>query len=184
MKPRFFAVVSVFREWLITNHDKVPVLLVGFWKVGSGRGSMTWPESVDQALCFGWIDGVRGRIDDESYSIRFTPRRARSIWSAVNIAKVAELKTKGLMHPSGLVAYDRRKDERSIVYSYENDPAELGPAFEKQFKENKRAWEYFTGQPHWYRRQKIYWISDAKLEDTRSTRLEKLIAACEAEKRL
>jgi len=184
MTPTFFATGADFRKWLENNHDKADELLVGFWKRDSGRPSLTWPESVDQALCFGWIDGVRRRIDDESYSIRFTPRRKSSIWSAINIAKVEQLIKNGLMMPAGLAAYNARKAERSAIYAYENDARELDPEFEKQFRKNKRAWKFFAAQPDWWRRQKAYWLSSAKQEATRVKRLEKLIEACENETRI
>src|SRR6476619_7391019 len=127
MKPTFFSTQDEFRKWLEENHKKETELLVGFYKVNSGKPSMTWPESVDQALCFGWIDGVRKRIDDASYTIRFTPRKPRSIWSAVNIRRANELKEQGLMQPGGLRAFEQRSPERSAIYSYEKAPAELPP---------------------------------------------------------
>ena len=146
MLPTFFKNQTDFRKWLAKNHDKATELLVGFYKVGSGKPSMTWPESVDQALCFGWIDGVRRRIDDESYSIRFTPRKPTSIWSAVNIKKVEELIKSGQMQPAGLAAFEKRTEHRSRIYAYENAPARLSPEFEKLFRANKKAWAFFTTQ--------------------------------------
>jgi uncharacterized protein YdeI (YjbR/CyaY-like superfamily) len=184
VEPTFFSTQDDFRQWLEKNHDKQDELLVGFWKLDTGKPSMTWSESVDQALCFGWIDGVRRRIDDESYSIRFTPRRPRSVWSAINIAKVENLKAKGLMHSSGLEAYDKRDEARSVIYSYENRPRELDPEFEKQFKKNKKAWAFFQSLPPGYRRQMIYWVVSARSESTRLKRLEQFIEACEQGKRL
>ena len=175
MKPTFFATPADFREWLARHHDSATELLVGFHKKGSGRPSMTWPESVDQALCFGWIDGVRKRIDDESYTIRFTPRKARSIWSAVNIRRANELKELGLMQPAGLRAFEQRSEERSARYSYENAPAGLPAEFERKFRAQKNAWKYFSEQPPGYRRVAIYWVMSAKKEETRERRLAVLI---------
>ena len=145
---------------------------------------MTWPESVDQALCFGWIDGVRRRIDEMSYSIRFTPRRKTSIWSAINIAKVKALTEKGLMRPAGLAAYENKEGKRSVIYSYENASREFEPEYEKKFRKNKKAWAFFEAQPAGYRRLMIYRVVSAKQESTRMSRLEKLIAASEERKRL
>ncbi len=138
MKPIFFSTPEEFRKWLEKNHQKEKELLVGFYKVGSKKPSITWPESVDQALCFGWIDGVRRSIDEESYSIRFTPRKPTSIWSAINIKKVEELTKAGLMKPEGLKAFELRKEEKSRVYSHEKETATLDPEFERTFKSNKK----------------------------------------------
>lgn len=126
-EPAFFATGAQFRDWLAANHTSAPELIVGYWKVGSGKPSMTWSESVDEALCFGWIDSVRHRLDDESYTIRFTPRRPGSIWSAVNVAKVESLIAQGLITPAGLAAYAGRRADRTAVYSYEQVP-EAGDA--------------------------------------------------------
>jgi uncharacterized protein YdeI (YjbR/CyaY-like superfamily) len=174
-KPTFFATPAAFRAWLERNHDKEPELLVGFYKRGSGKPSITWPESVDQALSFGWIDGVRKRIDDESYTIRFTPRRKGSIWSAINIKRVAELTKQGLMHAAGVAAFEQRSDKKSAVYAYENAPRELDPAYEKKFRANKKAWKYFNEQAPSYRRLAFYWVMSAKKEETRERRLLQLI---------
>src|SRR5437879_5474253 len=152
MKPTFFKTQSDFRKWLEKNHDDATEILVGFYKLGSGKPSMTWPESVDEALCFGWIDGVRRRIDDDSYSIRFTPRKSTSIWSAVNIKKAEELIRSGQMQPAGLAAFEKRTENKSRIYSYENAPAELSPEFEKRFRDNKKAWAFFTAQAPSYQR--------------------------------
>jgi uncharacterized protein YdeI (YjbR/CyaY-like superfamily) len=145
---------------------------------------MTWSESVDQALCFGWIDGIRKSIDDGSYSNRFTPRRPGSNWSAINIRKVAELVEKGLMRPAGIAAFEERRDHKSAIYSYENRPKEFSPEFEKAFKKNKAAWKFFTSQAPWYHRICIYHVMSAKQEATRQSRFEKLIEASEEGKRL
>ena len=175
MQPTFFATPAAFRRWLERNHDKVDELLVGFWKKGSGKGSITWPQSVDEALSFGWIDGVRRRIDDESYSIRFTPRRRGSIWSAVNIKRATELTRLERMSPAGLRAFEARDEKKSAIYSYENRPRELAPEYEKRFRANKRAWEYWSAQPPGYRRVVTYWVMEAKKEETRERRLAQLI---------
>ena len=175
MKPTFFATPQDFRRWLERNHDKAGELLVGFWKKDSGKASITWPESVDEALCFGWIDGVRRRIDDESYSIRFTPRRRGSIWSAVNIRRATELRKLGRMAPAGLRAFEARDEKKSAIYSYENRPRALAPEYEKRFRANECAWEYWTAQPPGYRRLTTYWVMEAKKEETRERRLAQLI---------
>lgn len=175
MQPTFFETPAAFRKWLAKHHAKATELLVGFYKTDSGRPSITWPESVDQALCFGWIDGVRRRIDDVSYSIRFTPRKPTSNWSAINIAKVAELTRLGLMQPAGLRAFEQRREEKSGIYAYENAPRTLDSAYEKTFRANKKAWEYFSGQAPSYRRVCIYWVMGAKKEETRERRLRTLI---------
>ena len=147
MKPAFFESPAAFREWLEKNHHKASEFLVGFYKRDSGRPSITWPESVDQALCFGWIDGVRRRIDDVSYSIRFTPRRRGSTWSAINIGRVTELTQRGLMCPAGVQAFEQRGEKKSGTYAYENAPRKLPRADEKNFRSNKKAWKYFNDQP-------------------------------------
>ena len=184
MKPTFFAAPADFRRWLERNHDKADELLVGFWKKGSGKPSMTWPESVDEALSFGWIDGVRRRIDDESYSIRFTPRRRGSIWSAVNIRRATELQKLGRMAPAGRRAFEARDEKKSAVYSYENRPRELAPEYEKRFRANKQAWEYWSAQPPGYRRQVTYWVMEAKKEETRERRFAQLVDDCAHGRRL
>jgi uncharacterized protein YdeI (YjbR/CyaY-like superfamily) len=184
MKPKFFATQSDFRKWLENNHDKEPELLVGFYKVGSGKPSMTWSESVDQALCFGWIDGVRRSIDAESYSIRFTPRRPKSVWSAINIKKIEELTKKGLMKPAGRAAFEKRTEDRSAIYTYENKPKKFSDEFEKLFRANKSAWEFFEKQPNGYRRNLMFWVMSAKQRSTQVSRLGKLISECENEKRM
>jgi uncharacterized protein YdeI (YjbR/CyaY-like superfamily) len=175
MEPTFFELPTEFRAWLEKNHDRATELLVGFYKRGSGKPSMTWPESVDQALSFGWIDGVRRRIDDASYSIRFTPRRPGSNWSAVNIRRAEELRKHGLMQPAGLQAFERRRDEKSSIYPYENASPMLDPADEKKFSARKKAWEYFNNQAPSYRRVAIYWVMSAKKAETRARRLATLI---------
>jgi uncharacterized protein YdeI (YjbR/CyaY-like superfamily) len=175
MKPIYFETPAEFRRWLEKNHAKATELLVGFHKRGTGKPSMTWPESVDEALCFGWIDGIRKSVDSERYTIRFTPRRARSIWSLVNVRRVKALTQTGRLRPAGLAAFKARHAARSGVYSFEQRPQRLEPAFEKQFRANRIAWVYFQSQAPWYRRTSIYWVMSAKKEETRRRRLEALI---------
>jgi uncharacterized protein YdeI (YjbR/CyaY-like superfamily) len=172
-----------FRDWLAEHHGTAPELLVGFWKVGSGRPSMTWPESVDAALCFGWIDGVRRRRDDESYTIRFTRRRPGSIWSAVNVAKVETLAAAGLMAPAGLAAFAARRADRTAVYSHEqggDSVLRLSPDEEDRLRAVPGAWEFFTAQPGSYRRAVVHWLHSAKQQQTRDRRLEQLVVECVA----
>ena len=158
------------------HHESEPGLWVGYYKKGSGQPSMTWPESVDEALCFGWIDGIRKSIDAERYMIRFTPRRARSIWSAVNIARVPVLTEEGRMRPAGLKAFEARREDRSGIYSYEQrDQAKLGPAYERRFRAKERAWASFEAMPKSYRQAAIRWVMTAKKEETRERRLATLI---------
>lgn len=176
MKPTFFPTPADFRAWLEQHHASAPELLVGFYKKDSGRPSMDWPQSVDEALCYGWIDGVRRRIDDASYSIRFTPRRAKSIWSAVNVARVAELTRLRRMRPTGLAAFARRSDSASGTYSYEQrKTAELDAPSKRAFRANKAAWTFFEAQAASYRQAAIWWIVTAKREETRASRLFTLI---------
>jgi uncharacterized protein YdeI (YjbR/CyaY-like superfamily) len=175
MAPTFFADQADFREWLLHNHQKETELLVGFYKVGSGKPSMSWPQSVDQALCFGWIDGVRKSVDEHSYTIRFTPRKAGSIWSAINIKKIEDLSEKGLMQPAGMASYEKRKEHKSKIYSYETAPVALSEEFEKQFRANEKAWEFFQKQAPWYQKTAIHIVMRAKKEETRISRLEALI---------
>ena len=175
MNPVFFSDSSSFRKWLEANHETAKELLVGFYKVGSGKPSITWPQSVDEALCFGWIDGVRRSINDESYSIRFTPRKAGSIWSAVNIKKMETLTKAGLMRPAGLAAFAKRSDEKSGIYAYEKEPVKLDKAFEKQFKAHKQAWKFFHTRAPSYQRSAINWVMSAKEESTRIKRMQMLI---------
>jgi uncharacterized protein YdeI (YjbR/CyaY-like superfamily) len=176
MEPTFFATPADFRAWLERHHESDSELIVGFHKRGSGRPSITWPEAVDQALCFGWIDGVRRRIDDTSYSIRFTPRKARSTWSAVNITRMKELVEEGLVAPAGMAAFERRADDRSAIYSYEQrKAAKLEPDQERRLRADERAWAFFRAQPPSYRRAAIHWVTSAKRPETRDRRLAQLI---------
>jgi uncharacterized protein YdeI (YjbR/CyaY-like superfamily) len=185
MKPTFFAEPLAFRAWLEKHHQSIEELLVGFYKKGSGKPSITWPESVDQALCFGWIDGVRKRIDDVSYTIRFTPRRPGSTWSAVNIKRVAELTEQGLMRPAGLAAFERRSEAKSRTYAYEQEHgAALDEEYQKELEADEKAWAFFQAQPPWYRRTAIHRVVSAKQEETRKRRLQALIEASAAGRRL
>jgi len=184
MKPKFFATPEKFRAWLEKNHASKPELLVGFYKRDSGKPSITWPESVDEALAFGWIDGVRNTIDDSSYTIRFTPRRPKSKWSAVNIKRVAELTKLGRMTPAGLAVFEKRDASQSEGYSYERKNAQLDAAMEKKFLTHKAAWTFWEAQPPYYRRTLSWWIVSAKRDETRAKRLDQLIAACAEGRRL
>jgi uncharacterized protein YdeI (YjbR/CyaY-like superfamily) len=184
MEPIFFESPAAWRAWLEANHETATEVLFGFWKKGTGRPSLTWPQSVDEALCFGWIDGIRRSIDDKAYTIRFTPRKKTSTWSAVNIRRVAELTAEGRMRPAGLRAFEARDPAKSEIYSYENALAALAPAFESRFREDAAAWDWFQAQPPWYRRISTGWVMTAKQEATRVRRLETLIADSAAGRRI
>lgn len=179
MDPLFFPTPADFRAWLEAHHASETELLVGFHKKGTGMPSITWPESVDEALCFGWIDGVRRSLGAESYTIRFTPRKARSFWSNVNIRRAGELTAAGRMTPAGLRAFEARSGERSGVYSFEQtgkDAVVLTPEMESRFRADAGAWEYFQSRPPWYRQTATWWVISAKKEETREKRLATLIA--------
>ncbi|WP_155345790.1 YdeI/OmpD-associated family protein [Acrocarpospora pleiomorpha] len=177
MEPMFFSTPENWRDWLVANHEERSELWVGYYKVSTGKPSITWPESVDQALCFGWIDGVRKSVDDQSYKIRFTPRKARSSWSAVNISRFQELVELGLVHPNGQAAFDQRTVDKPAVYSYERGQAsELPAEYEETFRAEAVAWEWFQGQAPYYRRSAAHWVISAKREETRLKRLAQLIA--------
>jgi len=150
--------------------------LVGFYKVDSGKPSMTWSQSVDEALCFGWIDGVRKSIDKDSYQIRFTQRKSTSIWSAINIKNIEELTKQGLMQPAGLASFEKRTESKSKIYSYEKDKVDLTQDFKKQFKANKKAWDYFQSPAPSYRKVSAHWVMNAKQEMTKTKRLNQLIS--------
>lgn len=176
--PQFFATAVEFRQWLQVNAAAAEALLVGFYKVGSGRPSLSWPESVDEALCFGWIDGVRKRIDEHAYSIRFTPRKPGSIWSAINIAKVESLRKQGRMTAAGLQAFAQRQEHRSGIYSYEQpDTAELTPQEQIEFRRNIEAWRFFEAAAPSYRKTLLHWVTTARKPQTREARLSRLISA-------
>lgn len=177
MKPRFFATPKSFRSWLEKYHATRSELLVGFYKRATGKRSITWPESVDEALCFGWIDGIRRSLSVEAYSIRFTPRRARSIWSAVNVARVRELDKLGKMTPAGARAFAARTPERTGVYSFERNAAAKLTKYEAaELERNAKAAAFFSAQAPWYRRTAIHWLISAKRAETRERRLGQLIA--------
>jgi len=175
MKPTFFTTAKAFLTWLKARHATDRELLVGFHKVGSGRPSITYPEALDAALCYGWIDGIRKRFDATSYTIRFTPRKRDSIWSAVNLRHVARLEAAGLMQPAGLKVYRERDPKKSKLYSFENRPQQLDPVSAKAFRANARAWTWFAAQPPGYRRTAAWWVMSAKQEVTRARRLAMLI---------
>src|SRR6266542_540682 len=176
MKPTFFATPTDFRTWLEKHHADTSELWVGFHKKDSGRPSITWPESVDEALCVGWIDGLRKSVDVHSYMIRFTPRKRDSIWSAVNTRRAKELIEQARMLPAGLRAFEGRDPKKTNLYSFERRRAvTLDPALEKQFKANRQAWTFFQAQPDGYRRIAIFFVMSAKQEETRWRRLERLI---------
>jgi uncharacterized protein YdeI (YjbR/CyaY-like superfamily) len=184
-EPTYFEDAGAFRAWLAAHAHEEKELLVGFHKVGSGHPSMSWPESVDQALCYGWIDGVRRRIDDARYAIRFTPRKPGSIWSAVNIDKVAKLREQGLLMPAGEAAWAGRSEDRSRVYAYEQAaPPELSAAERAVFQAQPAAWAYFESCPPGYRRQMLHRVCSAKKPDTRAGRLARLIEECAAGRRM
>jgi uncharacterized protein YdeI (YjbR/CyaY-like superfamily) len=184
LKPKFFRAPTDFGSWLEKNHATATELWVGFYKKDSGKPSITWPESVDQALCFGWIDGIRKQVDEISYQIRFTPRRRGSIWSAINIRRAKELVSQKQMRPAGLKAFETRIENKSGVYSYEQRSSELSEPYAKLLKKNKRAWNFFQTQPPSYRKMIGWWIISAKKEETRVARLAKLISESAKGKRL
>jgi uncharacterized protein YdeI (YjbR/CyaY-like superfamily) len=174
--PLYFATPAAFRSWLERHHEQSRELWVGFHKRGTGRPSLTWPESVDEALCFGWIDGVRKRVDADSYTIRFTPRRPESIWSEVNTRRMAELIAAKRVRPAGLTAFEHRTEARTAIYAYEQrKTAELPPELEARFRSKKRAWAFYQAQAPWYRRTTAWWVISAKREETRLKRLTMLI---------
>jgi uncharacterized protein YdeI (YjbR/CyaY-like superfamily) len=183
--PRFFGDAAAFRAWLEAHGTAESELAVGFYTVASGRLSITWPEAVEEALCFGWIDGVRRRLDATSYQIRFTPRRRGSTWSAVNIETAQRLIQTGRMTAAGMRVFDLRTEKKSRTYSYEQEEGSaLAPAEEKLFRANPAAWAHFMQQPPSFRDKAIWWVISAKRESTRATRLEKLIDASAAGRRL
>lgn len=175
MKPKFFSTPEEFRQWLEQNHDKETELMIGFHRKASGKKSITYAEALDEALCFGWIDGVRRKLNETSYVQRFTPRKPRSIWSLVNVNHVERLKKEGRMREPGLAAYDRRTPERTGIYAFENRPQQLSPAYEKKFRQNKKAWKFFEAQAPYYKKLTIFRIMSAKREETQIRRLEELI---------
>ncbi len=176
MKAVYFATPAEFGKWLGKNHAAETEILAGFYNKDSGKPGMTWPQSVDEALCFGWIDGVRRRVDDLRYTIRFTPRKAGSIWSAVNIGRVEELTRAGRMRRAGVKAFEARSEARSRIYSYEQKHEGLSEPYAGVLKKNATAWQYFESRGVWYRKKASWWVMSAKKEETRMARLAKLIA--------
>lgn len=172
----FFDSAANFRHWLEDHHTEAGELVLGFHKKATGRGGIAYPEAVDEALCFGWIDGIRRRVDDASYSVRFTPRRKRSVWSEVNIRRVGELKAEGRMRPAGLAAFETLEDGDGRRYSYEaHHSVALDPAYEAGFQADGPAWEFFLAQAPSYRQAATFWVMDAKREETRRRRLATLM---------
>jgi uncharacterized protein YdeI (YjbR/CyaY-like superfamily) len=184
MEVTFFKSLSELRKWLEENHDKAKELWVGFYKKSSGQAGITYAEALDEALCFGWIDGIRKSVDEISYTNRFTPRKPGSIWSMVNIKRAGELIEAGLMQPSGLKAFGERDEKKSKLYSYEERVRKLDDAYEEQFRVNKEAWDFFQAQPPGYQRSAAWWIMSAKREETRLKRLAALIAGSQKGQRL
>lgn len=184
MQPKFFTSAEKLREWLERNHNTATELLVGFHKKASGKKSITYAEALDEALCFGWIDGVRKNFNETSYTIRFTPRKPTSIWSNVNVKHVERLQKEGRMQRAGLDAYERRAPERTGIYSFENAPRELPPEYEKTFRQNKAAWKFFQEQPAGYKRLMVFRTVSAKKEETRLRRLKQLIESSEKGERM
>ena len=175
MKPKFFTTAEKFCEWLEKNHATATEIDIGFHKKSSGKKSITYPEALDEALCFGWIDGVRRRLNETSYRQRFTPRRPKSIWSLINIKHVERLKKEGRMRPAGLAAYELRDPKRTGIYSFENRPRQLSAEYEQEFRRNKAAWQFFETQPLYYKNLMCFRIMSAKKEETRLKRLRQLI---------
>jgi len=176
VKPHYFTSAAEWRAWLEDHHADTTEVLLGFHKRRSGKPSLTWSESVDEALCFGWIDGVRKGVDDERYTIRFTPRKPGSTWSAVNVARMKKLKAAGRMTAAGRAAFERRREDRTAIYSYEQRHlAAFGPADERRFRANRNAWSFWQAQAPAYRKNATYWVMSAKRQETREHRLAKLI---------
>ena len=185
MEPIFFETPAELRAWLEEHHETESELFVGAYRKATGKPSVTWPQIVDEALCFGWIDGIRRGIDDESWSIRLTPRKPRSHWSSVNIARVAELEKEGRMTPAGIAAFERRTEARSGMYSYEQRAAaKFTPEQQREFEANAAARAFFDEQPPGYRRSATYWVVSAKREETRAKRLATLIEDSAAGRRV
>jgi len=179
MSLLFFLTQHDLRKWFEKNHNKADELWVGYYKKSTGKSSITWPESVDEALCFGWIDGIRKSIDEESYKIRFTPRRKGSIWSAVNTKRIKELIKPGLVKPSGLEAFSKRDEKKTNRYSFEQGKVKLPAESEKKIKANKKAWEYFQKLPAYAKRVSTWWVISAKKDETKLSRLNTLIKCSE-----
>jgi uncharacterized protein YdeI (YjbR/CyaY-like superfamily) len=179
MKIKFFKSAAECRRWLERNHNRVTEQWFGFYKKDSGKRGITYQEALDEALCFGWIDGLKKSVDESSYTFRFTPRKPKSVWSLVNTRRAEELRKLGRMKPAGLIALDARDPEKSGIYSFENRPRQLSDSCEKEFKAHKEAWEFFQGQPPGYQRTASFWVMSAKQEATRLQRLARLISNSE-----
>jgi uncharacterized protein YdeI (YjbR/CyaY-like superfamily) len=184
VNPKFFRSARAVHAWFEKNHARLDEQWIGFHKKATGKGGITYGDALDAALCWGWIDGVRKKIDDEGYMIRFTPRKQTSIWSAVNIRRAEALKHEGRLMTPGLAAFERRDLQRSGVYSYERARAAFEPAMEKRFRANAKAWTFFSAQPPSYRRVSTWWVVSAKREETRARRLGQLIECSTAGERL
>jgi len=184
VKLKYFKSAADFRAWLEANHTGTMELWLGFYKKDSGKGGITYAEALDEALCFGWIDGIRKRVDELSFTQRFTPRKPKSIWSLINIGHVKRLTKAGRIKPSGLKAFAARTDAKSGVYSFENKPRELSPELVRQFKSDKAAWEFFQQQPPGYRRVTSFWVTSAKQKETRQRRLAQLMSDSKRGRRL
>jgi uncharacterized protein YdeI (YjbR/CyaY-like superfamily) len=185
-KPRdviFFASPDELRDWFDAHHETADELWLGYHRKATGKPTVTWPQAVDEALCVGWIDGVRYRLDDERHAQRFTPRRKRSIWSAINTKRAAELIAEGRMRPAGLKAFEARSPERTAIYSHERESAALSEDQERRFAADEAAWAFFRAQPPSYRRSVTHWVSSAKREETRKRRFEKLLEDSRAGRR-
>lgn len=185
MEPIYFATAAEFRAWLEVNHDQVDVQWVGYFKKHTGIPSMTWPDSVDVALCFGWVDGLRHKVDGERYKIRFTPRRPRSTWSKINIDKMEALIAADLVHPAGLAAYAKRRADKSGIYGHEQDSSSLSPEFLERLQANELAWEYFSERlAPGYKKVTVHWVMRAKKAATRERRFGILLESCEEGRRI
>jgi uncharacterized protein YdeI (YjbR/CyaY-like superfamily) len=184
MQVEFVESQADLHKWLEENHDKAKELWIGFYKKGSGKSGITYAEALDEALAFGWIDGVRKNVNGDSYTIRFTPRKRGSIWSAVNIKRAGELSELGLMQPSGLQAFSERDEKKSKLYSYEERDRKLDDAYEQRFRANAKAWDFFQAQPPGYRKLASWWVMSAKQEETRQRRLSTLIEGSDKGERL
>ena len=176
MKLRFFATPAAFRKWLDENHATSAELQLGYYKRDTGKPSITWPESIDQALCYGWIDGIRRKVDDSIYTVRFTPRKRGSLWSPVNISRAKALIANGQMRPPGLAAFKQRAEYKSGTYSYEHRDVNLPAPYDRLLKKNKAAWTFFQAQSPSYRKQVFWYVVSAKTEATRLKRLEATMA--------
>jgi uncharacterized protein YdeI (YjbR/CyaY-like superfamily) len=183
--PIFFASAAKLRAWLARHHDQADVLWIGFWKAHTGRKDLTYGHAVDEALCYGWIDGLKKRLDADAFVQRFTPRRSRSIWSAGNLRRVGELAAAGRMAPPGIAAHAARDPKRAGLYSFENrGNVALAPSFERRFRARRAAWRWFEQQPPSYRHVAVFWVMSAKRDETRERRLARLIADSSAGQRL